>query len=132
MRLLPLLLILAAATLVRAADPVISEFMASNQTSVADEDGTRSDWIEIYNPGTTTVNLAGWYVSDKATNLTKWTFPSVNLSPFGTLLVWASGKNRTNPAGQLHTNFSLDKGGESVILTKPDGLTIASQFLQLD
>ena len=129
MRLLPLLLILAAATLVRAADPVISEFMASNQTSVADEDGTRSDWIEIYNPGTTTVNLAGWYVSDKATNLTKWTFPSVNLSPFGTLLVWASGKNRTNPAGQLHTNFSLDKGGESVILTKPDGLTIASQFL---
>ena len=30
---------------------VISEFMASNQSGLRDEDGDDEDWIEIYNPG---------------------------------------------------------------------------------
>ena len=34
------------------ATPVISEFMAANQTSLADEDGEITDWIELHNPGT--------------------------------------------------------------------------------
>ena len=29
---------------------VISEFMASNQSGLRDEDGDDEDWIEIYNP----------------------------------------------------------------------------------
>ena len=33
-----------------ANHPVISEFMADNNTTLADEDGQFSDWIEIYNP----------------------------------------------------------------------------------
>ena len=38
---------------------VISEFMASNQSGLRDEDGDDEDWIEIYNPGNSSVNLAG-------------------------------------------------------------------------
>ena len=46
---------------VASADPtvVISEFMALNSTTLADEDGTYSDWIELFNPSTNTVNLGG-------------------------------------------------------------------------
>jgi hypothetical protein len=36
-----------------------------------DEDGDRSDWVEIYNSGTTTVNLAGWRLTDDSGDLSK-------------------------------------------------------------
>ncbi len=49
----------------------ISEFMAINNVTLADEDGAYSDWIELYNPGTNTVNLGGWYLANSAANLTK-------------------------------------------------------------
>jgi Lamin Tail Domain len=81
---------------VASADPtvVISEFMDVNNTTPADEDGTYSDWIELFNSNTNTVNLGGWYLSDKATNLTHWMFPATNLGPSQFLVVFASNKNR--------------------------------------
>ncbi len=50
--------------------PVISEIMAINGTTLADEDGDFSDWIEIQNIGETTGDLAGWHLSDNPSNLT--------------------------------------------------------------
>ncbi|NQU23165.1 MAG: lamin tail domain-containing protein, partial [Candidatus Nealsonbacteria bacterium] len=55
--------------------PLISEFMAVNNHTLADEDGDFSDWIEIHNPAATPIDLDGWYLTDKADNLTKWQFP---------------------------------------------------------
>ena len=105
----------------RAAGPVIlSEIMADNTHTLADEDGAYSDWIELQNVSATAVNLAGWHLTDESDLPTKWTFPSVNLPPGGYLVVFASGKNRTNPAGRLHTNFQLDTGGEYLALVQPD------------
>lgn len=37
--------------------PVISEFMASNSSSLADVDGEYSGWIEIHNPDASAVSL---------------------------------------------------------------------------
>lgn len=102
------------------AEPVISEFLASNVTGLEDEDGQRNDWIEIHNPDTTPVNLDGWHLTDKSGTPAKWTFPAVTLPAKGFLLVWASEKNRRDPAGPLHTNFKLDAGGEYLALTRPD------------
>ena len=118
--------ILAAARFCQA-DPLISEFLASNVTGKQDEDGQRGDWIEIHSPDGTPVNLAGWHLTDKATNLNKWTFPAVTIPAKGFLLVWATEKNRTNPAGELHTNFKLDAGGEYLALTRPDS-SVAHAF----
>ncbi|NQU22012.1 MAG: lamin tail domain-containing protein, partial [Candidatus Nealsonbacteria bacterium] len=55
--------------------PLVSEFMAVNNHTLADEDGDFSDWIEIHNPAATPIDLDGWYLTDKADNLTKWQFP---------------------------------------------------------
>lgn len=109
-----------------AADSVfISEFVASNSNGLRDEDNDFSDWIEIFNSGTNTVNLDGWFLTDSPENLTRWRFPATNLSPNSFLIVFASGKNRVAP---LHANFSLGAGGEYLALVRPDGLTVASEF----
>src|SRR4051812_21877679 len=113
----------------RAASPVIiSEFMANNAHTLSDENGDKSDCIEIYNGGTNTVNLLGWYLTDATNNLREWQFPSVNLAAKSFLVVFASGKDRRNPASPLHTNFKLNNDGEYLALVQPDGTTIATEF----
>src|SRR6478609_11618934 len=89
------------------ASPIISEFMADNKDTILDNDGASSDWIEIYNPDNVAVNLEGMSLTDDPNNPQKWTFPSVTLAARDRLLVWASVKNRLNPAAPLHTNFDL-------------------------
>ena len=123
------LVFLGGTQLVAAQETVlITEFMAANNGPVLDQDGDASDWIEIYNPGNTTVNLAGWKLTDDAADLSKWTFPATNLAAGNYLLVFASGKNRAVAGQQLHTSFALDNAGEYLALVKPDGVTIAHQY----
>ena len=107
---------------------LISEFMAQNATTIADEDGDYSDWIEIYDPCQPVVSLDGWYLTDDPDNLTKWRFPAVQLARGGTLLVFASGKNRAVAGSPLHTSFKLGAEGEYLALVKPDGTTVAQEF----
>ena len=106
----------------------ISEFMAINNNTLADEDGEYSDWVEIHNPTDSAVDLDGWHLTDDAANLTQWQFPSVMLDPGEYLLVFASGKNRTDPSGELHSNFQLSRDGEYLALIEADGLTVAHKY----
>src|SRR3954470_21857775 len=117
----------ASATAVRA-EPIISELMASNHATLADEDGTYSDWLEIYNPDTNPVDLGGWYLTDTPTNKTKWQLPATVLASHGFLVVFASNKDRRQAGRELHTNFALSASGEYLALIKPDGVTATSEF----
>jgi hypothetical protein len=108
------------------AQVVISEFMASNISVLQDEDLEYPDWIELHNTGPSTVNLAGWHLTDTAANLTRWTLPATNLPAGGFLIVHASGKDRTSP--RLHANFSLSADGEYLALVRPDGTTIEHEY----
>ncbi|MDP5079911.1 MAG: lamin tail domain-containing protein, partial [Opitutales bacterium] len=114
--------------LVAPGEPVISEFMASNASGLLDEDGETSDWIEIYNATNATVDLNGYYLTDDALLLTKWAFPDVSLAPGAYLVVYATGNDRSVAGSELHTNFSLDAGGDYLALVKPDGSTIVTDF----
>jgi len=53
-----------------------------------------SDWLEIFNGSVTPVNLAGWHLTDSASNPALWTFPATNLPAGGYLIVFCFGKNR--------------------------------------
>ena len=75
-----------------AGDLVINEFMASNSSSLADEDGDFTDWVEIRNVSAGAVDLAGWYLTDDAADLTKWQFPSVTVNANDYLVLFASSK----------------------------------------
>lgn len=106
----------------------INEYTCSNTSllGLADSYGEYEDWIEIYNPGSSPVNLSGWYLSDKATNLTKWTIPSGTVNPGGFKLVFCSKRNTVN-GSELHTNFSLSQTeGDWVILSDPTATVVDS------
>src|SRR5262245_28205428 len=129
LKLFPVVLaVLLVISLPAAAQPIISEFMAQNDTVLADEDGVFSDWIEIYNPGPGATNLNGFYLTDDASNLTKWRFPSQTIAAGGYLVVFASGKNRTVAGAPLHTSFALDADGEYLALVASNGTTVVSSF----
>jgi len=79
-----------------AQTPEISEFLAVNDGLLLDSDRDDSDWIEVRNPGPGSLNVEGWHLTDDALNPTKWTFPDLELAEDAHLVVFASGKNRTN------------------------------------
>ncbi len=124
---LPSLLLCSALAGALPAAPIISEFMAANKKTLADEDGQFTDWIEIYNPDATSVNMSGWRLTDNSLNPAKWLFPDFVLAPGEFRIVFASSKNRINPAGTLHTNFALSAGGEYLALSSPAGV-VATEF----
>lgn len=107
--------------------PVISEFSADNEEMIEDENGDSSDWIEIFNGKATPADLTGWMLVDVAGAAGGWVFPSVTVPAYGYLVVFASSKNRSDPAYPLHTDFSLAKESGYLALAKPDG-TVVSQF----
>ncbi|MGK0413004.1 MAG: putative repeat protein (TIGR02543 family) [Polaribacter sp.] len=103
----------------------INEIMNSNDSAYADEDGDFNDWIEIYNYGTTSVNLDGYGLSDDSTLSFKWTFPSMTIAPNQYILVWASGKNKAIAGQNLHTNFKISSTGETIFLKNPAGILVS-------
>ena len=106
------------------AEPVISEFMASNDATLSDGDGVFSDWIEIHNPDPDDADLTGWALRDEGNT---WFFPEDTIVPAGGyLVVFASGQeveNYTDADGNLHTTFKLDAAGEPLALLRADGGT---------
>jgi hypothetical protein len=114
---------------------LINEFLASNDSreplevgDLLDEDGDSSDWIELYNQTAINIDLSGWYLTDDIKNKTKWQFPAVTLDGGQYLIVFASGKNRRDPAANLHTNFALEKAGEYLALVTPDGTGVGCEY----
>ena len=91
----------------------IHEVLYRNEHSILDEDGDRSDFVELYNGGDTAVDLGGWYLSDTPEKMTKWPLPKVSLAPGAYLLIFLSGKDRDG--GELHASFSL-RAGETLVL----------------
>ncbi|KAL4425867.1 hypothetical protein ABPG75_009883 [Micractinium tetrahymenae] len=114
---------------------LISELMTNNKATIKDEDGAAPDWIELHNTGSSVVGLAGYRLVDSPTPGPgdTWTFPSgVSLAPGQYLLVFASGKNRTNPSSPLHTSFKLSPQDGYVALLTPSGsVASAVQFPDL-
>ncbi|MBI5388191.1 MAG: lamin tail domain-containing protein [Verrucomicrobia bacterium] len=92
----------------------ITELCAANRTGFLDEDGLASDWLEIFNPNSNAVSLAGWSLSDDPAEPGKWVFPARTLNAGQYLLLFASAKDRKAPTGtnRLHLNFTLSGSGE--------------------
>ena len=108
-------------------DIVINELMY-DPISGSDDD----QYIELYNQGTNTVNLAGWQFTSGVT----FAFPNVTIAPNGYLVV---AKNMTNlfakypnlNSGNTAGNYSgkLSHNGELVMLSMPQTLNTNTAIL---
>ncbi len=94
----------------------INEFMASNSTTITDPDfNNYADWIEIYNSGSTSINLKDYYITDNLSQPQKFKIQNdLIVETGGYVLIWADDANTGN-----HANFKLSADGESIGLYNP-------------
>ncbi|HEY5591471.1 MAG TPA: CotH kinase family protein [Paludibacter sp.] len=112
-RLLFIILFISVAT---SGQLYINEFMASNASTIKDPDyNNDADWIELYNDGTTSVNLNGYYLTDNLNTPGKWMIGNVTIAAKDFVIFWADGMNTGN-----HTSFKLDAQIEEIGFFKPD------------
>ncbi len=104
-----------------APQAAIAEFLAQNAGGLEDEDHDTPDWIELVNPGSADVDLAGWSITDDPAQPRRWVFPSFVLRPNERKVIFASGKNRKLPTGNLHTDFKISSDGGYLGLFDPSG-----------
>lgn len=125
MKKLSLLLSFISIINILEAQLVINEYSCSNMSTITDAYGQNEDWIEIRNNGGSSVDLTGYYLSNKATNLTKWQIPSGTIAANGYKMVFCSGRN-TVSGSELHPGFTLTQtqGTDWIILTDPSGTTV--------
>ena len=76
---------------------LINEFMATGGSSLADSNWDRPDWIELWNPTNETISLQGYYLTDDKDQLDKWACSEQTIKSNKYLVVFASGKDRTDP-----------------------------------
>ncbi len=107
---------------VLAGDLCITEFMASNNGALLDAYGDGSDWVELFNTTSQSLDLSDYYLTDDAQDLEKYRLPAVNLDAGGTLVVFASGRDEVLPDGEIHTNFSLRAQGDYLALVDSQGV----------
>jgi hypothetical protein len=98
----------------------INELCVSNgsESGVDNGYGVYADWIEIYNAGDQSVDLAGMYlIHEEGIDKTEYVFPSTNpmettILPGKHKVIWA---DKSVWQGALHTNFKLSAKSATTI-----------------
>lgn len=99
----------------------INEVSAGNSVNVNDY-YKKDDWVELYNTTSKDIDLAGMYLSDKASNPHKYVIEGKNtiIPAHGYKIVWCSKRNATD--NEIHANFKLDnEDGKMVRVEAADG-----------
>ncbi|HEV8544425.1 MAG TPA: lamin tail domain-containing protein, partial [Verrucomicrobiae bacterium] len=95
----------------------VNEVQAVNLNGPADSAGNRDPWLELYNSGSSAVSLAGYYLTDDTTNLTKWPFPTgASIAPGQRLIIWLDGQPAQSTSTEWHTSFRLAAASGSIAL----------------
>ena len=103
-----------------SAQLVINELMQSNIDCVMDDINEFPDsWVELYNSGTTAVNLNSFSISDENDPKTAWTLPNKTINPGAYILVYCD-KEETG----LHTPFRLESGKGGAVYLFSNGTLI--------
>lgn len=93
---------------------VINELMSRNSNNLSDQNGDFSDWIELYNPSGSSIDLTNIFISDKISNPERFHLKSNTLPSQGYLLLWASGDTSQY---NNHLPFRLSGNGETLYLS---------------
>lgn len=116
-------ILVCVSTFTAHAQIKLNEIQSSNATTIANETGKFSDWIELYNTSSSSVNIGGYYITDNRDRPRKWQVPNnTTISGRGYLLIWCDGYDVN-----LHTNFKLSATeGEWLLVYSSEMLLIDS------
>jgi Bacterial TSP3 repeat len=105
---------------VNQTDLIITEFMLQNDGAVAQTIGTeardKDRWVEIFNPTASSINLSGYYLTERRDSSAKWQMPVYSLGARQFVVVMFD-QQQVNPLaadnGFLHASFLVtDSPGE--------------------
>ncbi|MBQ9210808.1 MAG: lamin tail domain-containing protein [Clostridia bacterium] len=101
----------------------ISEVLASNDSITTYPSGGNTDWIELYNSSSQSVDLSGYGLSDRLTRGRKWQFPQGTIIGAGEYkIVLCDGTRGSTDVGVLRASFKLNRtAGETLAFTDPEG-----------
>ena len=108
----------------------LNELLPVNTTGPLDNVGEHEPYIELYNSGSTDLDLSGYFLTDNYTLPNRWPFPSgtvVGANKF--LVVWADGQTSQSTPLAPHTNFRLSPSGGSVALVRQQGSPAVSAVM---
>ncbi len=119
-------------------EPFINEIMSSNLSSIKDKyepgldncrvnnctqyyidlsqqpfatyDGDYPDWIELYNPGDTDINMTGYGLSDDPGDPFKWIIPTYIINPGEHMVFFATGNDRKPPQQRNNWETVINRG----------------------
>jgi hypothetical protein len=100
---------------------VINEYQAENVSTADDQWGEFADWIELYNGSNQSINLEGYFLSDRIGEPTQFVFPDTVMPPESYLIIWCD-QGLFEPG--LHTFFRLGGDGDDILLSDADTLTL--------
>ncbi|MGB0424587.1 MAG: lamin tail domain-containing protein, partial [Flavobacteriales bacterium] len=116
--------------IVQPEELYLNELMADNESDTSDVNMQFEDWFEVYNPGNSDVNMAGYYFSDNPENPVKWQIPTddpanTTIPAGGYKLFWA---DEDGSQGWNHVSFKLSDQGEQLSMYSPDGFTLVDRI----
>ncbi|MGB1122457.1 MAG: lamin tail domain-containing protein [Flavobacteriales bacterium] len=121
-----------ALQIITPANVVINEAQSDNFITYSDEASEFEDWVELHNPTTESIDIAGYFLTDRLDRPMKWEVPSTAgdstiIPPGGFVVLFA---DEDGSQGWNHMNFKLSSLGEPLALRSPDGFSVAdSVFL---
>lgn len=95
----------------------INEASNTNGTTLVLPNGDSPDWIELYNGGSTPVNMLGYGLSDDSSKLQKWLFPATTIQPMSFLTVFATGNTTLNQVDHYETSVFAESTWNYIIPT---------------
>ena len=106
MRKLSLFILVLLGTLQGRSQVIINELMQSNIDCIMDDLNQFPDsWVELYNAGTTSVNLSQYRLGKENDAATAWQLPNVTLASHGYYVVYCDKE-----ATGRHTDYRLESG----------------------
>lgn len=104
----------------------INEVMVQNDSSIVDEFGRRSAWIELVNPTHAPINISAIYMTDDLAEPQKYFVPTgdakTKIEKGQSVVFFADGKPQD---GTFHLNFTLTPGRDNFIAVfDADGISL--------
>jgi hypothetical protein len=103
------------------AQVVINEISNANVSNFFTPQGKTEDWIELYNSGSSSVNLQGYALSDGGGD--KWYFPNTSIAPYSFKIIVASGDD-VYSGGLYHTDFKIGNDEKTIMLYDVSGQVV--------